>query len=104
GRGEGVAHGYWRPLIHRTLHQADPAQFGEPVGQHRVADPVDRALQLGKAGRTGQQGGQDDPVPALAQEPDGTRQGAVALTWVVYGVTFGRHEPIVSMCYSRGCY
>ena len=81
-----VGHGHRRALADGPRHEAGRGQLGQALGEHRVADPVDRARQLAEARGPGAKAPEHDAGPALAQhgEAAGERDvGAAAAGHVV---------------------
>jgi hypothetical protein len=71
--------------------KARVGQFGEPIGEHGVADRTDPAPQFGKAHRAGgsAEHGDDEAVPPLAEQAERPPEGGLARRHVGLGARAG---------------
>src|SRR5207247_3409477 len=69
--------GKGRPLRDGAGGQSRVAELAEPVGEHRVADPLDGAGESAEADWPTAQGPQHHPGPPLAEQLERTHQRSV---------------------------
>ena len=75
--GERVGHRERRSLPDRAGDESGIGQLAEPVGEHRIADPLDGTGERAEAGRPAAQRPEHHPGPALAEQVERTHQRPV---------------------------